>query len=97
MISLIISKSYLSPLYKIFLKEKWLSKIEPSVAVEKYQCHFLKCMISKTIFQYECCKTMHIAYLLLTVYKNCQQSKSSRLYEDIVLFHLDIISFVERM
>lgn len=70
MSSLIISKSYLSPLYKIFLKEKWLSKIEPSVAVEKYQCHFLKCKISKTILWYKYYRTMHKANLLLTVYKN---------------------------
>ena len=44
-----------------FFKENWLSKIKSSVVVNNYSGHFLKCMIIKTVLQYKCCKTVHIA------------------------------------
>ena len=66
----LINQQELSPLFRVFKKEKYLLKIKRSVLVENYQCHFLRCMINKTILQYECCKAIYIAYLLLIVYKN---------------------------
>ena len=45
-------------------------------------------MINKTILQYECCKAIYIAYLLLIVYKNYLHWESNRLYKDIVRVQL---------
>ena len=44
-------------------------KIISSIVLEKYQCHYLKYMISKTINHYKCCKTMRtcISYRLSIV------------------------------
>ena len=50
----------------------------------------LKFMISKTILQYEFCKSIHIVYLLLIVDKKIvNNKKNSRLYKEIVPRYLE--------
>ena len=53
-------------LIKSYFEREMIIKIKSSVVLEKYQCHYLMYLMSKTIHHYECCKTMrtYICYRL---------------------------------
>ena len=57
----------------LFFKEKGTMKIKLSVVLERINQCLLKNIDNQNDTWIGCCKTMHIAYLLSTVYENYHQ------------------------
>ena len=60
LIDFLINQQDLFSFFRFFMIDKWSLNIGFSCVVEKYQCNFLKCMVSKRILQYASCKTLQI-------------------------------------
>ena len=62
---IVINQEELSSFYSNSFLEKQLLKIKGFDVVQKIYNHHLDCMMRKTTLQYECCKSMLTANILV--------------------------------